>query len=71
MKSKIEPLLSALIETNNGLTRYNLLNITREEEIYSTLHFVQVTSLHGHMRFSRKSSHLGSVTQARTRKSLK
>ena len=27
-------------------------------EIYSTLCFTQVTSLHGHMRFSRKSSRL-------------
>ena len=30
MKSKIEPLLSALSENNNGLTCYNLLNIIRE-----------------------------------------
>ena len=30
MKSKIEPLLSALFGINNGLTRYNLLNIIRE-----------------------------------------
>ena len=30
MKSKIEPLLSALNEINNGLTCYNLLNLIRE-----------------------------------------
>ena len=30
MKSKIEPLLSALSEINNGLTCYNSLNIIRE-----------------------------------------
>ena len=30
MKSKIEPLLSALSENNSGLTCYNFLNIIRE-----------------------------------------
>ena len=41
MKSKIEPLQSALREINNGLTCYNLLNIIRENgdlfySVYST-----------------------------------
>ena len=66
MKSKIEPLPSALSEI--WITCYNLLNIM---EIYSTVCFVQVTSLHEHMRFSKKLSYLDSVTQAQTRKSLK
>ena len=61
IKTKIEPLLSALSEISNVLTCYNLLNIIRE----NALCFAQVTSLHGHIRFFRKSSHLNSVTQAR------
>ena len=55
MKSKVEPLLSAVNEINNGLTCYSLLNIMTENRD-SALCFVQVTSLHEHMRFSRKLS---------------
>ena len=70
MKSKTEPPLSALSEIDNRLTCCNFLNIIRENGD-STLCFVQVMSLHEHMRFSRISSYIDSATQARTRKSSK
>ena len=71
MKSKIEPLLSALCEIKNGLTCYNLLNIIREngDLFYSVFYPGNVFTWA--LRFSRKLSQLYSVTQGRTRKSLK
>ena len=70
MKSKTKAVLFALIEINNGLTCYNLLKNLLKIDIYFTVFCPSDVLTLTHEVF-RKLSHLNSVTQARTRKSLR
>ena len=71
MKSKIEPLLSALSEVNNGLTCYNLLNIIRENgDLFYSVFCPSNVFTWTHKIFQKISTPRLSE-QARTRKSLK